>query len=1068
MQTTTHPHLYWRFLEAVESPMLLVDAGGIVRAASRHIEPLLGYEAKSLQGTRLNSLLIARGVSHPEPPANEVLETFVEGHAVHKTGRHITLLWHTSRIDTPEGAHCLYTLHVNHLGKPINRLMRGQETKDMSRLYALEGELTETQRRLRTIADGIPALISYIDASERVSFANRAYTDWFGITGIEVIGRKVMDLLGDADYTIALPYIRGALQGEVQSYERTIPFANGTVRHVSAVYNPDFADDGRVRGFYVLVRDITAEKNYEAELHNITRQQAAVAQLGHRALLGGDLAELMSETVQLISCTLGMEMAEIFEVLPGGSTLMMLAQAGWEKGYTNRWVMAIEAGSQLQRVLEISVPLAVHDLAGPLAFVPTRSLLEHGVVSSISVAIRTRDGLFGVMGAHTRHKRQFNEHDIHFVESLSNVLAAAVQRRHDEDSVFQAKERAQVTVDAIGDAVITVSADGVVDFINPAAAVLTGWDKHEALGQPLDNVLNLSPSAELRRDGTRHWLFSLPRETSLISRSGHEYLIDCAVNPIHNRTGEAVGAVLVFHDATEQRHQVQQLAYQASHDSLTSLVNRREFIGCLEALCTRFRPEEGSHILCYLDLDRFKLVNDMGGHAAGDELLRQISAAIRESLRETDLLARLGGDEFAILLKQCDTERALAIATGLVTLVNNFRFNWEGRTFTIGVSIGVAVLASAEMSAVDLMNCADTACYMAKEKGRGCVHLYTEADKSGMRVKADQDWAARIRSALTDNRLMVHYQPIVPMNDGSDRHLHFETLVRVQDENGHLLLPGTFMPAAERHGLASTIDRWVLIKVLDTLAEHPDTQMWVCTVNLSAQTLCEPDFLEFLTHNLHVRKVQPSMLCLEFSEITAFSHLSMVSGIVRELKALGCRCALDQFGCGMTMFTNLKAMPVDYLKIDSKLIREMVQEPINRAMVDAIRHIGQLLGIKIIANFTETDEMLSSLDGLGVDFVQGYAVSKPNPFSALPEGLSSLKQIMPESKTAANGQGVLSERQQQILHWLYRGKTNWEIAQILGLTPKNVKYHIEQILAKIGAKNRTQAVAIAMTMGLIQ
>lgn len=909
----------------------------------------------------------------------------------------------------------------------------------------LQLELRDTKARLQTIVDSIPALISYVDHSEKIAFCNRAYSDWFGWREGDAIGRSVADVVGTADYAVISPHIQATLAGQAQDFERTIHFPNGSVKHVNAIYHPEFDEHGAVKGFYVLVRDISEQKIAEAELHAIGRQQATVAQLGQRALLGEDLAGLMADTVQLVAGALGVEMCEIYEYT--GQTLLMIASAGWERGDNHRWAMTLEPGSQAEYVLKETAPV-VSDLETERRFQPMHALIEHQVKSSIDTAIQMSDGVYGLLGVHTRHARHFAEHDVRFIESVANVLAAAVQRRRSEDWLFQEKERAQITVQSIGDSVVTLDRRQCIESFNPAAEKLTGWARSEALGQPWTTIINLRAD-QVGADG-------FPERATLITRHGAEIPVDCLASTIHDSVGGAIGSVLVMHDITEHQRVEQRLTHQAAHDPLTGLANRREFISRLEAVYKLSRRSDQSHALCFVDLDRFKMVNDLCGHAAGDELLRQVSQLLQTHLRKTDLLARLGGDEFAILLLDCDVALASRIAELLVKVIADYRFLWDGKTFSIGVSVGLQQIDRHSPAPAELLHQADTACYLAKQHGRGRLHTYSPEDEM-VRLKSDQDWATSIEHALANNGFVVHYQPIMPIQ-GGNRSRYFEVLVRLRAADG-MIMPGTFMAAAERQGLASAIDRWVVGQVLQDIAARNHDDPWICTINLAAQTLTDLGFLDYLAESLRAAAVPPGCLCFEISEITAFSHLSTITGFLRELKALGCGCALDQFGCGMTVFSNLKALPVDFIKMDGKLIKDLAEDPLNRAMVEAIKHIGHAMGIKIIAGHTETDDLLNNLQRLGVDYVQGFAVHPPASASDMPRTV--------RLNLTEETEGTLSVRQKQIVHWLKQGKTNWEVARILGLTEKNVKYHVEQIYVKLGAKNRAQAVAKAISLGLI-
>ncbi|MDP1898240.1 MAG: EAL domain-containing protein, partial [Sulfurimicrobium sp.] len=465
----------------------------------------------------------------------------------------------------------------------------------------------------------------------------------------------------------------------------------------------------------------------------------------------------------------------------------------------------------------------------------------------------------------------------------------------------------------------------------------------------------------------------------LISRNGDEYAIEDSAAPIRDRDGNIHGVVLVFHDVSDNRKLAHQLSYQARHDALTGLINRSEFEHQLAILLDSATSEKRQHALLYLDLDQFKVINDTCGHSAGDELLRQLTAHMRQKVRANDIFARLGGDEFAVLLENCPLDQALRLANGLLDEVRIFRFNWLDKTFTIGVSIGLVEINETSGNSAAVLSVADTACYAAKDNGRNRVQVYSPDDKEMAQRHGEMNWVAHITKAFEENRFRLYYQSIVPVQGNAQAQgQHFEILLRMLDVNQQLVSPGVFIPAAERYNLMVEIDRWVVKNTFNWLLAHADRPV-ICAINLSGQSVNDDRFLAFLVDQIKKSGVQPQKVCFEITETAAISNLTKASSFIKTIKLLGCSFSLDDFGSGMSSFSYLKNLPVDYLKIDGSFVSDMIEDPIDCAMVESINNIGHVLGIKTIAEFVENEAILAKLQSIGVDFAQGYGIAKPCP-----------------------------------------------------------------------------------------
>ncbi|TFW45139.1 MULTISPECIES: EAL domain-containing protein [Pseudomonas] len=579
------------------------------------------------------------------------------------------------------------------------------------------------------------------------------------------------------------------------------------------------------------------------------------------------------------------------------------------------------------------------------------------------------------------------------VLALLRTHKLLAQRHAFADALREEKERAQITLESIGDGVITTDVDGAITYMNPAAEALTHWNSAQAQGLPLAALFSLLDD-DAQPDGftliehiVKGQLRGGSEHAKTIQRlDGSTVSVTLVGAPIRS-AGRVSGAVLVLHDMTQERQYIANLSWQATHDALTGLANRREFEYRLEQVLHPAGGQQGGrHALMFLDLDQFKLVNDTCGHAAGDELLRHICALLQSDLREGDTLARLGGDEFGILLENCPASAAEKIAESLRHTVQNLHFVWKGRPFMTTVSIGLVHLSSQTPTTLETsLRAADMACYMAKEKGRNRVQVY-HADDSELSLRfGEMAWVQRLHMALEENRFCLYAQEISPLGATDAGNGHIEILLRLHDEAGRIILPDSFIPAAERYGLMTSLDRWVVENVFKIIArcmlERPARPMAICAINLSGITIGDDEFLGFLREKFETYRIPPEMICFEITETSAIANLGSAIRFINELKALGCHFSLDDFCAGMSSFAYLKHLPVDFLKIDGSFVKDMLDDPINRAMVEVINHIGHVMGKRTIAEFVETPQIEKALLEIGVDYAQGYLIERPQLFT---------------------------------------------------------------------------------------
>ncbi len=564
------------------------------------------------------------------------------------------------------------------------------------------------------------------------------------------------------------------------------------------------------------------------------------------------------------------------------------------------------------------------------------------------------------------------------------IVYIFIRLRANTRELFKEKERALVTLHSIGDGVITTDERGAVVYVNPSAQLVTGWTDFEAHGQPLAKVLHLidehslKPLASLvERCLTDARMVSLNEHTLVCRRDGQEFAVETTATPIRDRDSTIVGAVVVIRDITKARSMARELQWHASHDPLTGLANRREFEHRMRLALQTAKERGTTHAVIYLDLDQFKIVNDTCGHVAGDELLRQITGLLQPSLRTIDTLARLGGDEFGVLLENCPIEKAALTADQIRATLNDFRFAWKHKVFSIGGSIGIAQITRDSVSIDDVLSAADMACYAAKDEGRNRVHVYASTDGDIAQRHGEMQWTTRITHALEENRFRLYVQRIQPIQSATADDHHFELLLRMIDERGEVIPPGAFIPAAERYNLMHLIDRWVVGTVCRQIRKVKTRDQEVFSINLSGHSLSDDQFLGFVVQELSENGILPGKICFEITETAAIANLQNATKFINTLKSKGCQFSLDDFGMGLSSYAYLKNLPVDFLKIDGTFVKDMHDDPADRELVRSVNQIAHVIGIKTIAECVETEAVWKHVKEIGVDYAQGFYVERP-------------------------------------------------------------------------------------------
>ncbi len=586
--------------------------------------------------------------------------------------------------------------------------------------------------------------------------------------------------------------------------------------------------------------------------------------------------------------------------------------------------------------------------------------------------------------------------EFHGHPAILTVARDVSHRKSLEVSLSRSKRQAQYTLESISEGVITTDNDGRIDYMNVAAEAIIGTNRDDAAGHRVGELFTLVDDADRRPLGdpverclAMRRRVNMGRRAVMVSVDGEqEHSVEITASPVRAPGNSISGAVVVFHDVSELRGLTQKMSYQATHDPLTGLINRREFERRLDEAMDSAHAEEAVHMLFYMDLDRFKAVNDSCGHQAGDNMLREVAGLIKEQVRDSDFVGRLGGDEFGALLIGCPIEKARQIASDICNAVADYRFVWKDKIFNIGISVGLVEISHVSGSLQDVISAADSACYVAKQEGRGKVHVYSARDESIARERGDIQWLRQLQTALHEDRFELALQPIIAMSGRADSGPSVEVLIRLPDGRGRPADTAEFLRPAERYQLMPQIDRWVIQATLNAISagEIKLANQRSCAINLSGQTLGDESFLGFVVESLDRSGVAPSSICFEVTEGAILSNVQHAQRFIEVLHGIGCEFSLDDFGSGLGSFSSLKHLPIDYLKIDGTYTRNLLSDQVNREMVSAMIKLARTMQFRIVAEQVEQQEDFDWLRDSGVDFAQGNFIEAPTMIGSATTG----------------------------------------------------------------------------------
>lgn len=827
--------------------------------------------------------------------------------------------------------------------------------RDVTERKLTDRSLKDSQTRLRSLYESTPAMLHSIDAQGRLLTVSDAWLAKMGYARGEVIGRNSAEFLTPESHeyarNVVLPgYLR---EGRCDDIEYQMVRKDGSLIDVLLSATMERDEQGRPLRSLAILEDVTEKHAVQAALRANQERLALATQANGIGIWELDLVTRHLSWSEM--------MFQIFDRDPAAFN-----------GTADDWQTGVHPDDIAMCAQQMELAVISRQ---PMRF---DFRIVHG------------DGSIHDVNASATVYYDDEGRPLRMLGTNYDVT----DRKLMERELAEKHEMLRVTLQSIGDAVITTDAIGLVQWLNPVAERMTGWSNLEAHGRPLSEVFHivdeltgtpeLCPVTHCLRDTERDERENRGKLTQLTSRDGRTYGIEDSAAPIRNAQGQVLGVVLVFHDVTEQRRMGHEMSFRATHDELTGLVNRSEFEARLQRALEDSVQRDSEHALMYIDLDQFKLVNDACGHAVGDQLLRQVTELLYGCVRSRDTLARLGGDEFGVILEHCCVEKAERVAQKICDQMEEFRFVHDGRRFRVGTSIGLIPLDKRWDSPAAIMQAADTSCYAAKEAGRNRVHVWFDTDQSMRARKGEMQWATRLEQALDEDRFVLYGQrivPILPSGEGT----RCEVLIRLKDDDGSIIPPGAFLPAAERFQLASRIDRWVVRQVFTLLSSRHPALAGVHTlaVNLSGQSISDPAFQRYLLELIDSEPIDLSKLCFEITETAAITKLAEAGSFVQIMRNLGIRLALDDFGSGSSSFGYLKALQVDYLKIDGQFIKDVVSDPLDRAAVRCFCDVARVMGLKTVGEFVENDPILQELLELGVDYAQGYLIHRPEPLDDL-------------------------------------------------------------------------------------
>ncbi len=872
---------------------------------------------------------------------------------------------------------------------------------DISEPKRVLNELGESEAKFRSAFGDAPMGTALVDKRGVILQANERCTNIIGYRPEEIIGKSISEVTHPDDLAESLERYTALMKGEIESYQFEKQYAHKHNGYTWCRLSVSSVKDSNNKPSYAIahIEGISDRKRSEAALQRYTRALEMVNQCNEVVFHATDTQVLLNRVCNIIISTGGYRFAWVgYAQEDEEKTITPMAKAGYEEGYLDARISWRESKKHYCPITDSIVshePKTVRNIkTEPANIIWRDAALVRGYQSATSLPLTTGAGAFGAIGIYSAENDVFDSEEISLLVKLANNVSFGIQaienqkiRESAEQSLRDSEYKFRTLFDENPCMFFTVDENASIISVNKFGAMELGYKPEEIIGRSLFSFTD----DENRLIVVRHlnqcikWPEKIHRwEMETSKKNGSKLWVRVLARVSTDQLNKDT-ILVVCEDITESRMLSDKLIHQATHDGLTGLINRPEFETRLQRALLSAQTDNTQHVLCYLDLDRFKIINDTCGHLAGDELLRQLGELLTSKLRHRDSLARLGGDEFGVLMEHCTIEKAEYIANNLKDAVSDYKLLWNDKIFKIGVSIGMVAINSSSISTENILMVADNACYTAKDKGRNRIHVHRHGDSELENRRKEMQWTSRIQKAFDEDRFCLVYQPIVSLDANNSKGEHGEILIRMKDERGSLIKPDAFIPVAERYNLITNIDRHVINMTFNWLKENPGflNELYLCSINLSGSTIVDENILNYIIQKLSEYEIPGNKICFEITETAVIANLNSASHFISVLKGEGCLFALDDFGSGLSSFGYLKALPVDFIKIDGAFVRDIDQGQSDLAIVKSIHEIGAALNKKTIAEFVENDSILNILKGIGVDYVQGYGIERPKPLIEL-------------------------------------------------------------------------------------
>jgi diguanylate cyclase (GGDEF)-like protein/PAS domain S-box-containing protein len=868
---------------------------------------------------------------------------------------------------------------------------------DISESKHVENELIESEAKFRNSFEYAPFGMGIGDKEGNILQVNNKLCEFSGHSQNEILNKNFREFLHPDEIELAGDNIKKLFSGEIEYYQQVRQYLHKQGHYIWVDISVSVINDAQGNPLFLInhLQDITERKKTEHAIQNYNRSLKVLNQCNDILIHATEVSDLLSEVCNILVDTGGYRFAWVGIAQSDKSkTIIPMAKAGYESGYLNSKISWAAQEKYFCPVTEAIInlrPEAIRNIKTESRNIIWRdAALERGYLSTIALPMKYNDQAFGAIVIYSSEQDVFNEEEINLLVNLTDNVAYGIQsinnkyiRDISEKSLRVSEKNFRTLFDENPCMFFTVDEETIILAVNKFGAAELGYETEDIVGRSFLSFIGkgqtLFVTGHLKHclkypDDIQRW------EMEASKKDGTKFWIRVLAKVANDYQNKNT-ILVVCEDITESRMLSDELVYQATHDGLTGLINRHEFETRLQRALLSAQTDNTQHVLCYLDLDRFKIINDTCGHQAGDELLRQLGELLTSKVRHRDSLARLGGDEFGVLIEHCTIEKAEYIANNLKDAVADYKLLWNDKIFKVGVSIGMVEINSSSISTENILMVADNACYTAKDKGRNRIHVHKHGDSELENRRKEMLWTTRIQKAFDEDRFRLVYQPIVPLDLNNRKGEHGEILIRMEDEQGNLITPDAFIPVAERYNLITSIDRHVIDMTFTWLNENPGflKNLYLCSINLSGSSLDDESVLNFIIQKLSDYEIPANKICFEITETAVIANLNSANHFITVLKKHGCFFALDDFGSGLSSFGYLKALPVDFIKIDGAFVRDIENGQSDLAIVKSIHEIGAALNKETIAEFVENESILNILKGIGVNYAQGYGIERPRP-----------------------------------------------------------------------------------------